>query len=69
MSTMFPCLLLKILQYPAGVLDPQITRQKKRASSGKLYVLFLLFLLERPQKWKTNVRKNLPSRFVDNINA
>jgi hypothetical protein len=28
---------------------------------------FLLFLLERPQKRKINVRKTLPSRFVNNI--
>jgi hypothetical protein len=38
-------------------------------ASGELHMLFLLFLLERPQKWKINVRKNLPSRFVNNIYA
>jgi hypothetical protein len=51
---------------PQEVCDRDIFRHSP-PTSGKLHALFLLFLLERPQKRKINVRKNLPSRFANNI--
>jgi hypothetical protein len=43
--------------------------RRVEVTSGKLHVLFLPFLLERPQKSKTYVRKNLPSWLVNNLYA